>query len=120
MAITCQKPRRKPTAKTTAALSFVRRTGKGAGMMCGFLLAGLVAFFYWDTITARLAKNSPLFSAYLWMAIPLAFFYVINVVLSLYSGNFRRIVVPSILVDFSQKLVFLPSFPHPSSGTNSS
>jgi O-antigen/teichoic acid export membrane protein len=39
------------------------------------------------------------------MALPLAFFYVTGVVLSLYSSNFKRIVVPTLLIDFSQKIV---------------
>jgi O-antigen/teichoic acid export membrane protein len=39
------------------------------------------------------------------MAIPLSFFYVLSVVLSLYAANFSRIVVPSLLLDFSQKIV---------------
>lgn len=35
----------------------------------------------------------------------MAFFYVMGVVMSLYSSNFKRIVVPSLLIDFSQKIV---------------
>ena len=79
--------------------------------MCalGCLLAGLLAGMFWQPVSAFLAARakggSALLSQYLWMAIPLAFFYVTGVVLSLYSSNFKRIVVPSLLLDFSQKIV---------------
>lgn len=77
--------------------------------LAGCLLAGVLAALFWQPLAAFLAArakgSSTLLSEYLWMAIPLAFFYVTGVVLSLYSSNFKRIVVPSLLIDFSQKIV---------------
>ena len=79
--------------------------------MCGVgcLLAALLFGIFWDSISAffaaRAKGGSSLLSQHLWMAIPLSFFYVTGVVLSLYSSNFKRIVVPTLLIDFSQKIV---------------
>ncbi len=79
--------------------------------MCatGCALAVLLAGLFWQPLLAVLAararEGSALLSQYLWMSLPLAFFYVTGVVLSLYSSNFKRIVVPSLLIDFSQKIV---------------
>lgn len=79
--------------------------------MCaaGCLLAVLLAAAFWQPVSAFLSARakggSALLSQYLWMAFPLSFFYVTGVVLSLYSSNFKRIVVPSLLIDFSQKIV---------------
>jgi O-antigen/teichoic acid export membrane protein len=53
---------------------------------------------------SRVEGNSPMIRKYLWMAFPMALFYVLSSVLAVYSSNFKRIVVPSILLDFSQKL----------------
>ena len=39
------------------------------------------------------------------MGFPLAFCYITSSVLAVYSANFKRIVVPSLLLDFSQKLI---------------
>ncbi|HRI62466.1 MAG TPA: polysaccharide biosynthesis C-terminal domain-containing protein, partial [Saprospiraceae bacterium] len=79
--------------------------------MCaaGCLLAAVLAGMFWQPASAFLAARAKggtaLLSQYLWMSIPMAFFYVTGVVLSLYSSNFKRIVVPSLLIDFSQKIV---------------
>ncbi|MBP6811286.1 MAG: polysaccharide biosynthesis protein [Saprospiraceae bacterium] len=70
----------------------------------GFTLAGLLAWAFWEPFSAALEAKSPLLRDYLWMALPLAFCYIISSVLAVYSSNFKRIVVPSILLDFSQKL----------------
>lgn len=79
--------------------------------MCaaGCLLATILALVFRQSVSdfflARAKGGSELLSQYLWMALPLAFFYVVGVVLSLYSSNFKRIVVPTLLIDFSQKIV---------------
>jgi O-antigen/teichoic acid export membrane protein len=79
------------------------------GLLVLMSLAGSVllwgsAFIFRKPILGFLGKNTPVLEQYLWLAIPLSVFYVISVVLSQYSANYNRIVVPSILIDFSQKL----------------
>lgn len=71
----------------------------GAGCLLGAALAGL----FWPQLVAGV--RSPLLREYLWVAFPYAFLYVANSVLAVYCANFKRIVVPSILFDLSQKLV---------------
>ncbi len=75
----------------------------------GWLLATALAALFWQPVSAffaeRAKSGSPLLAQYFWMAFPLAFFYATGVVLSIYSSNFKRIVVPSLLIDFSQKIV---------------
>lgn len=75
----------------------------------GFLVCGTLLGFFWDEILAFMQRQSKtgrdLLPVYFWMALPLAFFYSIGVVLSIYSSNFKRIVVPSLLIDFSQKII---------------
>jgi O-antigen/teichoic acid export membrane protein len=75
-------------------------------LLCGlgFLISGALAWVFWEPYMHSVEQNSPLIRQYLWMAFPMAFFYVISTILSVYSSNFKRIVVPSILLDFSQKL----------------
>ncbi len=76
-------------------------------LLCGlgFVLSGALAWVFWEPYMASVAERSPLIRQYLWMAFPMAFFYVVSTVLSVYSANFKRIVVPSILLDFSQKMI---------------
>ncbi len=79
--------------------------------MCllGCLLTGLLAWAFWEPFSAFMVKRSKgdpaILLRYLWMAAPLACFYSVGVILSIYSYNFKRIVVPSLLIDFSQKIV---------------
>jgi len=72
--------------------------------MCfgGCLLGGLLAALFWPQIVGGL--RSPLLREYLWLAFPYSFLFVTNSVLTVYCANFKRIVVPSILFDLSQKL----------------
>jgi len=69
----------------------------------------LLAALFWQPVSAffleRAKGDSTLLSQYLWMAFPMACFYVLSVVMSIYSANFKRIVVPSLLLDFSQKVI---------------
>lgn len=80
-------------------------------VMClaGCLLTGLLAWTFRQPVAEFLIKKSKgdpaILLQYLWMAAPLACFYTVGVVLSIYSFNFKRIVVPSLLIDFSQKIV---------------
>lgn len=76
-------------------------------LLCGlgFVLSGALALVFWEPYMRTVAVKSPLIRQYFWMAFPLAFCYVISVILSVYASNFKRIVVPSILLDFSQKLI---------------
>ena len=70
---------------------------------CAFF--GSMAWLFWDEIMGFYADRSPMLRAYLPFAVPLAFFYVLNQVLFQYSANYKRIVVPSLLTEFSQKLI---------------
>jgi O-antigen/teichoic acid export membrane protein len=107
-------------ANTVAIRFFPRFQNKALGhngflplllAMCvaGWLLTTALAAAFWQPVSVFFAERakggSTLLAQYLWMAFPLAFFYVTGVVLSIYSSNFKRIVVPSILIDFSQKIV---------------
>jgi O-antigen/teichoic acid export membrane protein len=74
-------------------------------LLSGSLLTWGCIGLFWNQFAPWLKLNSPQLGAHLWMAIPLSFFYVLSVVLSLYAANFSRIVVPSLLLDFSQKIV---------------
>ncbi len=83
----------------------------------GFLpLLLLMCLIGWTTalVLALLGKfvlgiwpmtQSPMLREYLWMAAPLALLFIVNTILNQYSSNFQRIVVPTILQDFSQKLL---------------
>jgi len=70
----------------------------------GCTLCGLVGWVFWEPFSKALATKSPMLLEYLWIGFPLAFFYITSSVLAVYSANFKRIVVPSLLLDFSQKL----------------
>jgi len=71
----------------------------------GCILCGLVAVVFWEPFVAMLERKSPLLREYIWMGFPMAFFFITSSVMAAYSANFKRIVVPSLLIDFSQKLV---------------
>lgn len=75
----------------------------------GFSMCGLVVSFFWSDIIQfeehRAGAGAVLLPKYFWMALPLALMYVIGVVLGVYSSNFKRIVIPSLLLDFSQKII---------------
>jgi O-antigen/teichoic acid export membrane protein len=76
--------------------------------MAGGTLGALFFVFFGTQLIRFMQKSGSagnLLPEYFWMALPLAFFYVIGVVLSVYSSNFKRIVVPSLLLDFSQKII---------------
>lgn len=71
----------------------------------GSLFFGLLAWAFWPKISAFYVGRSPLLGVYLPFLFPISFFYVLNQVLAVYSSNYKRIVVPTLLLDFSQKLV---------------
>lgn len=70
----------------------------------GFGLSLLLALMFWEPYMQVVEQRSPLIRQYFLMAFPIAFCYVTSSVLAAYSSNFKRIVVPSLLMDFSQKL----------------
>ena len=102
-------------ANTVAIRFFPRFQNKSNGhngflplliILCaiGCTFCGLIAWAFWEPLSQTLKGKSPLLREYLWMGLPLAFCYITSSVLSVYSSNFKRIVVPSLLLDFSQKL----------------
>lgn len=106
------------SANTVAIRFFPRFEDKTTGhhgfislvlLMClaGWGICLLIALLARGPIEHLLTHNSPLLSQFLWMALPLALFFTISAVLGTYSINFRRIVIPSILIDFTFK-IFLP------------
>jgi O-antigen/teichoic acid export membrane protein len=102
-------------ANTVAIRFFPRFQDKTSGhhgflpllmLLCGigFGVFTLFALVFWDSFSGLLEEKSPLLRQYLWLGFPMAFCYVTSSVLAAYSANFKRIVVPSLLLDFSQKL----------------
>lgn len=102
-------------ANTVAIRFFPRFQDKASGhhgflpllmLLCGigFGIFTLFSILFWEPFSAFLEKKSPLLRHYLWLGFPMAFCYVTSSVLAAYSANFKRIVVPSLLLDFSQKL----------------
>lgn len=65
------------------------------------LFLGILA---WPWISGETGSD-PLKERYLWAAFPVLVVYVFNLIFFQYASNFKRIVVPSLLVDFSLKLV---------------
>jgi O-antigen/teichoic acid export membrane protein len=71
----------------------------------GCSLCGVFVLCLWPWLGPYLHDHKPVLAQYLWAAGPLAMLFVTSTVLSLYSSNFKRIVVPSLLIDFSFKLI---------------
>ncbi|MGI9158499.1 MAG: lipopolysaccharide biosynthesis protein [Saprospiraceae bacterium] len=76
-------------------------------LMCfsGWTIAVVLALIGKFWLGSWPAAQSRTLHTYLWMAAPLALFYIVNTILNQYSSNFQRIVVPTIIQDFSQKLL---------------
>ena len=72
--------------------------------LIGYVVVAVVALFFWKDILGFYAGRSPLFSEYLWLLFPVLFITLLNSIFHQYSIGFRRIVVPSLLIDFSQKI----------------
>lgn len=75
----------------------------------GWTVCAGIALFFWENIKIAVASDSPLLQKYLWVAFPLTLLYTLATVFVQYAANLKRIVVPSLLFDFSLKLA-LPSF----------
>lgn len=80
--------------------------------LVGCLGSMAVVALSWDFVTGLLRHKeltegkSPLLREYLWLSVPLTLCYVFSSILAIYSANFKRIVVPSLLFDFSPKIVY--------------
>lgn len=80
--------------------------------LLGCLGSAVVAALSWGWVSDLLrqkelsAGKSPLLRQYLWLAVPLSICYVFSSILSIYAVNFKRIVVPSLLFDFSPKIIY--------------
>lgn len=57
-----------------------------------------------DSVFAFYSSKGALFNQYLWILLPTMFFTTLNTILNQYSICFKRIVVPSLLFDVSQKI----------------
>ena len=73
--------------------------------LAGWSCCAVIALVAHGPIEAAFAHNSPFVRQYIWMALPLTLFYTVSIFLAQYASNFKRIVVPSILVDFSLKVL---------------
>ncbi|TNE59044.1 MAG: hypothetical protein EP344_09430 [Bacteroidetes bacterium] len=73
--------------------------------LAGWAVCAILALVFWKFATGNLAAHSAMLQQYLWMAIPLTLLYTMALLLTQYSFNFKRIVIPSILFDFSLKLL---------------
>jgi O-antigen/teichoic acid export membrane protein len=74
----------------------------GGISLCIVLCVGLC---FKDPIFAYYSVKSPLFKSYMWLIIPAMLFITMNNILYQYSVNFKRIVIPSLLLDVSQKII---------------
>lgn len=72
--------------------------------LLGYALFGVAAWLLWEPVLGFYSAQNPLFGQHLWLLFPVAFLTLVNNLFSQYSMNFKRIVVPSLLMDFSQKL----------------
>lgn len=73
-------------------------------LLVGFSLFALVGLLTW-TITQSFFENRDLIlRSNLWAILPIAGLQTLNIVLYHYIAGFKRIVVPSILIDFLPKL----------------
>lgn len=70
-----------------------------------YIIFGLIALCLWGHISDFYAKKNPEISNYIWIIFPTSFFYLLNFILNQYVVNFGRIVIPSLLIDVSQKIV---------------
>lgn len=72
--------------------------------LIGWSVCAAVAALFWEPIRDAVAPEPGLLRQYLWAAFPLTLLYTLGVVLSQYTANRQRIVVPSLLFDFSLKI----------------
>jgi len=73
--------------------------------LLGWCVCAGIAALFWGTLRDAVAPDPGLLREYLWAAFPLTLLYTLGIVLSQYASNLQRIVVPSILFDFSLKIV---------------
>lgn len=71
----------------------------------GFGVVTVLFFLFQHQISAFYELKNPLLRQYLWIILPVAFFTTINTILFQYANNFKRIVIPSLLFDVSQKFI---------------
>ncbi len=72
--------------------------------VAGYAFFALLALLGWPYIFEFYKGRSVLFPQYLWLLFPLSFLTLLNSIFSQYTINFKRIVIPSLLLDFSQKV----------------
>ena len=73
--------------------------------LAGFVLLSIVALVFKNNIYTFFAANSPLFLAYAWYILPLAFFTLYYNVLMSYLRSLHNTVVPSFIRDFLLKIL---------------
>ena len=73
--------------------------------LAGWGICALTVLLAHEPIERLIGQNSGTTKQYLWVAFPLTLFFTMGMVLVQYASNFKRIVVPSILFDFSLKIL---------------
>jgi O-antigen/teichoic acid export membrane protein len=76
----------------------------GMGII-GCLVLYVVFALFWPQIVAAYGAKNPLFSNYLWLIFPVLILTTLNSIFHRYALNFNRIVIPSLLLEVSQKFV---------------
>jgi len=72
--------------------------------LIGYAFFALLVLIFWPQILDFYTDRNALFRDYLWMILPVSFLALLNNILNQYAVNFKRIVIPSLLLDFSQKI----------------
>jgi len=72
--------------------------------LVGYGAFSVVIWIFWAQILDFYAARNALFGQYLWLIFPVSLLILLNSILNQYAVNFKRIVIPSLLMDFSQKL----------------
>jgi O-antigen/teichoic acid export membrane protein len=62
-------------------------------------------FIFYNSIFTYYQTKGPLFSNYFWLILPASLFITFNNILNQYAVNYKRIVIPSLLLDVSQKII---------------
>ena len=69
-----------------------------------FLLFGVLLLFFYPSLVEYYANRDPLFEAYFYALFFICALYGLSVLIQRYSHNFRRIVIPTLIHDYSVKI----------------
>lgn len=72
--------------------------------LIGWTVCAGAALLFWGNIKSAVAGDSNVLYQHLWVAFPLTLLFTVATVFTQYAANLKRIVVPSLLFDFSLKM----------------